>query len=81
MCDKKYLSSLSQTVLIGGQAFGATFFSFLSDKFGRKRIFLLVQWSMLVVSTVTVFAPDIIVFTILRFLTGALQQVSVYVSL
>ncbi|XP_064609449.1 organic anion transporter 3-like [Liolophura sinensis] len=74
VCDQSYQAQLSQTVLVVGQGVGATFFTSLADRFGRKKICLISQWIMLLVSVGTAFAPSILVFTLIRFFLGAAQQ-------
>ena len=55
---------------------GAMVFSLLSDMFGRKPAFLLACWGMVVVGVITSFVHDYYFFCVMRFLTGAFQQVS-----
>jgi len=55
--------------------FGLIICTTLSDKFGRKPIFLICHWAMVIVGVVNAFAPNYYVFTIFRFLTGILIQV------
>ncbi|XP_064609452.1 solute carrier family 22 member 7-like [Liolophura sinensis] len=74
VCDRTYQAQLTQTVLVIGQGVGATFFTSLADRFGRKKICLISQWIMLFVSVGTAFAPSILVFTLIRFVLGAVQQ-------
>ena len=76
MCDRAYLKDLTQTILIVGVMFGAMICTTLSDKFGRKPIFLFSQWVMVVVGVANAFAPNYYVFTVFRFFTGVFQQVS-----
>jgi len=80
VCDRAYLKDLTQTILIVGVMFGAMIFCTLSDKFGRKPIFLLSQWAMVVVGVANAFAPNYYVFAVFRFFTGMLQQVSLYLA-
>jgi len=54
---------------------GAMICTTLSDKFGRKPIFLFSQWAMVVVGVANAFAPNYYVFTVLRFITGVFNQV------
>ena len=54
---------------------GAMVFTWLSDYFGRKPVFLFSQWAMVVVGVINAFAPNYYVYVVLRFLVGALQQV------
>ena len=75
VCDRAYLKDLTQTILVVGAMFGAMLCTTLSDKFGRKPIFLLSQWAMVIVGVANAFAPNYYVFTVLRFFTGMLIQV------
>jgi predicted MFS family arabinose efflux permease len=59
---------------------GAIVFTTSADKFGRKPIFLGVNWTLLVVGTVTAFVKNYYVFLFLRFIAGALQQVYAHIS-
>jgi len=60
--------------------FGSVIGGALSDKFGRKPIFLLSQWAMVIVGVANAFAPNYYVFAVLRFFTGILQQVILRLS-
>jgi len=75
VCDDEYLKDLSQTILTVGVMFGALGFTTLSDYIGRKPVFLFSQWAMVVVGVITAFVPNYYVFLVLRFFTGAFQQV------
>jgi len=57
--------------------FGALISTPLSDKFGRKPIFLLSQWAMVVVGVANAFAPNYYAFIVLRFFTGMLFYVRI----
>ena len=54
---------------------GAMVCTTLSDKFGRKPVFLFSQWAMVVVGVANAFAPNYVGFTVFRFFIGFLQQV------
>jgi OCT family organic cation transporter-like MFS transporter 4/5 len=54
---------------------GATVFTALSDRFGRKPPHLGCQFSMAIIGIGCAFAQDYTTFTVLRFLLGMLQQV------
>jgi len=54
---------------------GAMVCTTLSDKFGRKPVFLFSQWAMVVVGAANAFAPNFYVFTVFRFFVGVFQQV------
>jgi len=58
-----------------GVMFGAILFGFLSDKFGRKKPFVAALVIQAIVGGVTAASPNFYVFTVLRFIVGALEQV------
>lgn len=74
VCDNGFLKETAQTVMVFGVMLGAVFFSTLSDKYGRKPVFLFSQWAMIVVGVITAFITNYYVFVVFRFLAGALQQ-------
>ncbi|XP_064619912.1 organic cation transporter protein-like [Lineus longissimus] len=74
VCTRDYLKDLSQTIFVLGVMAGAIIFTTLADMFGRKPVFLGVNWCLLVVGTATAFAKDYYLFLFLRFIAGALQQ-------
>lgn len=75
VCDKNVLPEASQMVFNFGVMFGAILFGFLSDKFGRKKSFVFALVAQAIVGCVTAASPNFYVFTILRFIIGALEQV------
>ena len=75
VCDRAYLKDLTQTILIVGVALGCLICSPLSDKFGRKPVFLLSHWAMVAVGVTNAFATNYYLFTVLRFITGILFSV------
>jgi len=75
VCDKNVLPEASQMVFNFGVMFGAILFGFLSDKFGRKRSFIFALVTQAIVGCATAASPNFYVFTILRFIVGALEQV------
>lgn len=74
VCDNDYLVETSQTVMVIGVMVGAMFFTALSDNYGRKPVFLFSQWAMVVIGVITAFCTNYYLFSVLRFLAGALQQ-------
>jgi len=78
VCDRAYLKDLTQTILIVGVMAGAMICTTLSDKFGRKPVFLFSQWAMVVVGVANAFAPNYYVFVVFRFFTGVFQQVRLF---
>ena len=75
VCDRAYLKDLTQTIFLVGIMFGSVICTALSDKFGRKPVFLISQWALVVVGVVNAFAPNYIVFIVLRFFAGLLTVV------
>ena len=63
--------------MVVGVMFGAMLFSALSDRYGRKPVFLFSEWAMVVVGIATAFVTNYYLFSVLRFLAGALQQVGI----
>ena len=80
MCDRAYLKDLTQTLFIAGGMFSTVICSTLSDKFGRKPVFLFSQWAMVVVGVANAFAPNYYIFAGFRFFIGMLFQVGQYVK-
>ena len=77
VCDRAYLKDLTQTILAVGMMLGGIICTTLSDKFGRKPVFMISQWSMVVVGVANALSYNYYVFTVLRFFTGILIQVRV----
>ncbi|XP_042331636.1 solute carrier family 22 member 13-like [Sceloporus undulatus] len=71
VCDRKDLSSISQSIFMLGLLIGALVFGPLSDRFGRRPIILL---SLLLQGTAGVavaFVPNFSLYSAVRFLVGA----------
>lgn len=62
---------LAGSIYIAGAALGALFFSYLTDKFGRKKLFLITLALYLLASVATAFSFSFWYFALMRFLTGA----------
>jgi OCT family organic cation transporter-like MFS transporter 4/5 len=75
VCDRGYLTQLSQTILIIGVMVGAMVGTSVSDYLGRKPVFFFCQLAMAVVGVANAFVTNLHGYLFLRFLTGALQQV------
>jgi len=70
VCDRAYLKDLTQTIFIVGVILGAMICTILSDKFGRKVVFLFSHWAMVIVGVANAFAPNYYVFAVFRFFSG-----------
>lgn len=62
---------LAGSIYIVGAASGALFFSYLTDKFGRKKLFLITLTVYLIASVATAFSFSFWFFALARFFTGA----------
>jgi len=57
--------------------FGVMICSALSDKFGRKPVFLISHWALVAVGVANALAPNYYVFAVLRFVSGMLIPVGI----
>ncbi len=62
---------LAAAIYIAGAVSGALFFGYLTDRFGRKKLFLITLAVYLAATTLTALAFDAWWFYLFRFLTGA----------
>jgi MFS family permease len=62
---------LAASFYILGACLGALFFGYLTDRFGRKRLFLITLTLYLLATVATAFSTNALVFYLCRFLTGA----------
>src|SRR5436309_15560305 len=58
-------------VYVAGACVGALFFGQLTDRFGRKKLFLITLGVYIVATVATAFAPTALYFFVARFVTGA----------
>src|SRR3954451_14493672 len=58
-------------IYVAGACLGALFFGQLTDRFGRKRLFLLTLLLYIAATVATAFASSVAYFFAMRFLTGA----------
>ncbi len=59
------------SIYVAGACLGALFFGQLTDRFGRKRLFLLTLLVYLVATVATAFSGSALFFYVCRFFTGA----------
>ncbi|XP_040837783.1 steroid transmembrane transporter SLC22A24-like [Ochotona curzoniae] len=70
VCDYQSQKSVVQTLFMSGSLLGSLIFGRLSDRYGRKLIYTWCLLLMAIMETSTAFAPNFIIFCILRFLAG-----------
>src|SRR3954453_19809861 len=58
-------------IYVAGACFGALFFGWLTDRLGRKKLFLITLAVYLVATVATAFSESFLFFAICRFFTGA----------
>ena len=80
VCDRAWLVELSMSMQAAGKMIGALVFNHLSDKYGRKMVFLSCFWANVVVASTRAFSPNMVMYSLLVFLGGTVQQVSVDVN-
>ncbi|XP_077995052.1 organic cation transporter protein-like [Glandiceps talaboti] len=74
VCDKEPFSQISQSIFMVGAMLGAFIAGSLSDRFGRKKIYLFTMWAESILGILTAFTQSFITYTLLRFLTGIMLQ-------
>ncbi|XP_063360689.1 organic cation transporter protein-like [Cydia amplana] len=70
ICEKAWLASFTQTVLMFGLLFGVWLFGWISDRFGRSRAIMSSACLVVVLMFGSSFAPGYWTFCALRFLVG-----------
>ena len=63
--------ALAQSIYVAGACIGALFFGQLTDRFGRKKLFLITLSLYLVATVATAFSTTALWFLVARFFTGA----------
>ena len=66
-----FQAGLAASIYLAGACIGAIAFSYLTDKYGRKKLFLITLATYLVASFLTAFAPNFAILAIFRFIAGA----------
>ncbi|MFD1715333.1 MFS transporter [Amnibacterium flavum] len=62
---------LAAAIYVAGACLGALGFGYLTDRFGRKKLFIATLGLYLLATVATAFAPNPLFFFVCRFLTGA----------
>jgi MFS family permease len=62
---------LTATVYLAGEVAGALFFGRMSDRFGRRKLFLVTLSLYLIANGITAFSPNLAFLMVFRFLAGA----------
>lgn len=70
ICDRKWLTSFTQTLFQLGTLFGSVFFGMASDRFGRKNPLLVAVVIQVTMGITAAYVPDYWSFTFVRFLVG-----------
>ncbi|XP_066049024.1 solute carrier family 22 member 13-like [Chamaea fasciata] len=71
VCDRAVLNDVSQSIYMAGVLIGATLFGMLSDRIGRRPVFLICILIQGVFGLGTAFVPNIYVFMAIRCVVGA----------
>src|SRR5919112_4936671 len=66
-----FQAGAAASIYLAGAVIGAIAFSYLTDKYGRRKLFLITLAVYLVASFLTAFAPNFWILAIFRFLAGA----------
>ncbi|CAL1284208.1 unnamed protein product [Larinioides sclopetarius] len=67
VCDREWLISVAKTVYMLGFLFGSVINGQLSDRFGRRKIFIFCIILYLIFGFMTLLSPNIIIFLVCRF--------------
>ncbi|XP_044126267.1 solute carrier family 22 member 6-B-like [Bufo gargarizans] len=70
VCNQKKMRQLAQSIYMAGVLVGSIIFGGLSDKFGRRPLYIWSNLQMFVTGICAAFAPNYIVYCVFRFLTG-----------
>ncbi|CAH0719944.1 unnamed protein product, partial [Brenthis ino] len=70
ICDRKWLTSFTQTLFQLGTLLGSVFFGMASDRFGRKKPLLVAVVIQVLMGIIAAYVPEFWTFTFVRFLIG-----------
>ncbi|XP_004596940.2 steroid transmembrane transporter SLC22A24-like [Ochotona princeps] len=70
VCDYQSQKSVVQTLFMSGSLLGSLIFGHLSDRYGRKGVYVWCVLLIAIMDTCAAFAPNFIIFCILHFLAG-----------
>ena len=76
VCDRAWLVELSMSMQAVGKMIAALIFNHMSDKYGRKMVFLCCFWTNIIIASTRAFSPNMIMYSLLVFFGGMVQQVS-----
>ncbi|MDQ1556149.1 MAG: hypothetical protein QOI02_1151, partial [Actinomycetota bacterium] len=62
---------LAAAIYVAGACLGAVVFGYLTDRFGRKKMFIITLGVYLLATVATAFAPNPLIFFVCRFFTGS----------
>ncbi|XP_075044635.1 solute carrier family 22 member 6-B-like [Mixophyes fleayi] len=70
VCSHRRMRQLAQSIYMAGVLVGSIVFGGLSDKFGRRPLYIWSNLQMSVTGVCAAFAPNYILYCVFRFLTG-----------
>lgn len=73
VCDRSYYKASSDSLFMIGVFIGSFLFGHLSDKYGRRKVFVLSLISQLIFGFLTAFANDFLTFTIFRMVSWSMK--------
>ncbi|CAH1799083.1 unnamed protein product [Owenia fusiformis] len=70
VCGQKWIKATIQSIFFVGRLIGAVFWGFIADRFGRKKVYIITLLGTMIISISSAFYPEIISYTVSRFLTA-----------